>query len=210
MANIKRLIPFGMMPGSWGLKGKTRQRAQAEYELMGEELDVALAKINLSGEELAVALEEISHKYNHQTFSEKERNIATITIHNETALAIKLLELDFNDGLVTEMEFNKKTATLQGEPWVNVIDMKLNQAKPGEGNFELDWNDIFIEYLAEAGYVSPNPEEVVDMWFSELCKNVALEAYDGVGDFSERVEEDRDGLTKTKKTKLADGKREFK
>jgi hypothetical protein len=39
-------LPFGWMPGHWGLKGKTRLRAQAEYELSGMELDLRLAEID--------------------------------------------------------------------------------------------------------------------------------------------------------------------
>ena len=38
-------LRFGLMPGHWGLKGKTREIAKAEYELSGYELDIALLEI---------------------------------------------------------------------------------------------------------------------------------------------------------------------
>ena len=46
MSSKKPLIPFAWMPGSWGLRGKTREIAQAEYELSGEELELRLLEIN--------------------------------------------------------------------------------------------------------------------------------------------------------------------
>ena len=42
----KSKLPFGMMPASWGLKGKSRAIAEAEYYYDGEDLEKALAVIN--------------------------------------------------------------------------------------------------------------------------------------------------------------------
>ena len=39
-------IPFGLLPGSWGLTGKTRKIAEAEYYYSGYQLEVELALIN--------------------------------------------------------------------------------------------------------------------------------------------------------------------
>ena len=36
----KTKLPFSMMPASWGLKGKTRAIAEAEYYYDGEELEI--------------------------------------------------------------------------------------------------------------------------------------------------------------------------
>ena len=38
-------IPFSWLPASWGLKGKSRELAEAEYYLTGYELDIAKARI---------------------------------------------------------------------------------------------------------------------------------------------------------------------
>ena len=42
----KTKVPFGMMPASWGLKGKTRAIAEAEYYYEGNELEEILATLN--------------------------------------------------------------------------------------------------------------------------------------------------------------------
>jgi len=43
------------------------------------------------------------------------------------------------------------------------------------GFFELDWNEYFVLQLRTAGYSGTTEEEVVDQWFSELCRNVGAE-----------------------------------
>ena len=68
----------------------------------------------------------------------------------------------------------KTYATKKGEPWVNVLDMKVNDDNIRNGFFELDWNDLFIEQLLSNGYGSEGdvPEEVVDRWFKDIVYNM--------------------------------------
>jgi hypothetical protein len=67
--------------------------------------------------------------------------------------------------------------TRKKEPWVNVIDIKVNEENVRNGFFELDWNEYFIAQLIEAGYgVDNDPEEeIVDRWFRDIVHNM-LEA----------------------------------
>ena len=37
---------------------------------------------------------------------------------------------------------------------------------------ELEWNKPFIEFLRKHNYSGVNDEEVVDKWFTDLCKNI--------------------------------------
>lgn len=64
----------------------------------------------------------------------------------------------------------KSYATRKGEPWVSVLDVKINKDNIRNGFFELDWNDIFIKELIQNGYgVDNDPqEEVVDRWFRDI------------------------------------------
>jgi len=61
-------------------------------------------------------------------------------------------------------------------PWVKVIEVHFDPKDPTKGYFELDWNDKFVNMLGEAGYAGPNPEAIVDLWFNDLCRSVAMEA----------------------------------
>lgn len=71
----------------------------------------------------------------------------------------------------------KERATRKKEPWVGVLDTKINPDNPRNGFFELDWNEYFVLQLKQAGYgFDADPEEeIVDRWFRDLCRDVASE-----------------------------------
>ena len=71
----------------------------------------------------------------------------------------------------------KAYATKKKEPWVNVLDMKVNEDNIRNGFFELDWNKYFIEELLTAGYGSEGDveEEIVDRWFKDIVYNMLQE-----------------------------------
>lgn len=75
----------------------------------------------------------------------------------------------------------KDLATERGEPYVAVISMDIDPENVQNGAFELDWNDKFIANLIRAGY-QMNPKdtdaEIVDRWFTAVCRNVVLETYE--------------------------------
>jgi hypothetical protein len=61
------------------------------------------------------------------------------------------------------------------EPWVDVIEVKLDVDNPSNGYFELDWNAPFVAMLRENGYEGNEDETIVDKWFSDLCKTIVRE-----------------------------------
>ena len=71
----------------------------------------------------------------------------------------------------------KERATKKGEPWVAVLDTKVNKENVRNGFFELDWNEYFITELMKAGYgFDGDPEEeIVDRWFRDLARNMLAE-----------------------------------
>ena len=71
----------------------------------------------------------------------------------------------------------KERATENGEAWVAVLDTKVNPDNPRNGFFELDWNDLFIVQLQQAGYGADGDpaEEIVDRWFRDLARNMLVE-----------------------------------
>ena len=69
----------------------------------------------------------------------------------------------------------KDLATQNKEPWVCVLNTHVNKENIRNGFFELDWNEYFVLQLRSAGYRGESDEEIVNQWFTELCKNVAAE-----------------------------------
>jgi hypothetical protein len=93
----------------------------------------------------------------------------------------------------------KERATANKEPWVAVLNTHVNKENIKNGFFELDWNEYFVLQLKNAGYKGKTDEEIVDQWFSELCRNVGAD---------EGVSMDRRGSGYIDVNSLGDGRSE--
>jgi hypothetical protein len=71
----------------------------------------------------------------------------------------------------------KERANRKGEPWVSVLDTHVNKDNIRNGFFELDWNELFVLQLKQAGYgFDGDPdEEIVDRWFRDIVRNMLSE-----------------------------------
>jgi len=72
----------------------------------------------------------------------------------------------------------RQIADAKGEPWVSVVNVELDPDNIGNGAFELDWNEKFITNLVRAGYKGKTDSDMVDQWFSDVCRNVLAENYE--------------------------------
>ena len=94
----------------------------------------------------------------------------------------------------------KDIATKKGEPYIEVISLDLDPNNPGNGAFELDWNDEFLKRLWKAGYKDENEHDVIDRWFQDVCRNIVLETY----------EKEQAMVTRNEPNDLGDGRTEYK
>lgn len=78
---------------------------------------------------------------------------------------------------LTPAEIAKAAATANGEPWVTVVSLDMDMDNVGAGSFNLDWNDIFVARLVKAGYRGADDVQIVDQWFTDLARNIALETF---------------------------------
>jgi len=207
-------LPFEWMPGSWGLKGKTREIAKAEYELRGYELEEKLLKIT-EFEHLDTGEYErkmLDLRYKHKKIEEQDYHRAlTKLIKDEGQRSLAELELDFREGKIKELEYSKKLATIKKEPWVNVVNMDFSRNTSLEGSFELDWNEHFVAKLEAEGYTGPTPDNVVNQWFMELCRNIAMEEFDGTGNFTADSEANLETMKRWNSSEsLAKGRKGYK
>jgi hypothetical protein len=89
----------------------------------------------------------------------------------------------------------KELATEKGEAYVNIISMDIDPNGMGMGSFELDWNAKFIADLVRHGYMmdqNDTDSDIVDRWFTNVCRNVVLETYEQYEAMSNRVVKTRD------------------
>lgn len=72
----------------------------------------------------------------------------------------------------------KNIATEAGQPYIAVIKFDIDGKNITEGEIELDWNDLFVDRLKSQGYVGQSPEDIVDQWFQDVCRHIALETFE--------------------------------
>lgn len=98
-------------------------------------------------------------------------------IKDMAGITAKEKELEEQEMALLKKKDPKAYATRRKEPWVNVLDVKVNKENVRNGFFELDWNEYFIKQLIEAGYgVENDPEEeIVDRWFRDIVYNMLQE-----------------------------------
>lgn len=109
-------------------------------------------------------------------WSKKVRDLTGITAREE-ALEAERKRLEEAELALLEKTDPKEYATRKKEPWVNVLDMQVNEENIRNGFFELDWNDLFIKELVKNGYgeEADPQEEVVDRWFRDIVYNMLAE-----------------------------------
>lgn len=193
----KKIIPFSWWPYTWGTAGKTREIMRVEYEIPAGPLqDLKLLDLNKEDydkDTYTTKKWDIELKYGHINEQTYHDNLITL-IKDEKQKALAALEIDHRKGKVNDLEYEKQLATLQGEPWINCLSMDFGGKTALEGSFELDWNEQFVEKLKEAGYSGPTPDNIVNQWFMEVCRNVAMEEFDGTGDFTADSEANLDAV----------------
>ena len=89
----------------------------------------------------------------------------------------------------------KQIATEKGEPYINIVSMDIDPENIGNGAFELDWNDKFVADLIRHGYqqdARDTDADIVDRWFTAVCRNVVLETYEQYEAMNHRVVKSRD------------------
>ena len=117
---------------------------------------------------------------------------------DEKAKAKKSADLDLRYGKINKDERDKQIATADDEPYIKVLQVHFDQKQPNVGSFELDWNEEFIKHLWKAGYKDDNEHDTVDRWFTNLCRNIALETWE------------KEQAMVTQKNDLGDGRTEYK
>ena len=128
-----------------------------------------------------------------KTPEERDRAKAE-SIENELDRTIAIAKVDKKYNKISQQEFEKRIATANEEPYVRVVSLEIDEKSPGSGFFELDFNEHFVEYLANSGYEGVEPEQIVDNWFNDLCQNIVMEGL-----------EDEDGTAKSFMTDSKEG-----
>ena len=148
----KKLIPFKLLPASWGLSGKSRAIAEAEYYFTGKELEMRLAEINSSNEQDA-ELQKLEIKLTHGDITDSEYQQQRATIKQEPWVDVKnvdvntddpkqgFMELDWNDEFVKmlmDSGYNGKSDEDIVNKWFNDVCRTVLLQEQADMDFGLE------------------------------------------------------------------------
>ena len=177
----KPLIPFGWLPGSWGLKGRTRAIAEAEYNYSGKELELRLAEIHSDDStEQELKKNQVRLKYGEITPS--EHDLAQVEIHHSeknNQYLSAVLEVRRQHGLISEYEYQRGLLELQPssvETAVQLLDIELKDGRISQHDYDRRVADIKNEPWMSMPRVSWDPVNPSKTFF-ELDYNDAFLDY---------------------------------
>lgn len=209
MGKIHRTIPFSVWPANWGLTGKRREEALAEYYFDGEDLERKLLDIRQSdkdSEEYKLASLKLDWQYGKLEDEEYDRAILETKFNDTESDEYMLaeLEIDLKYGHITETDKERICASIKGEPWFKIIGGEhVNNGPNATMAFELDWNDEFVRDLEKQGWTAATDDQIVNLWFEEACRQMLL---------MEPLDEDIDEIqstSRTRKNRSDDGRAEY-
>lgn len=180
-------IPFGWLPGHWGLKGPVREEAKIYYEISDpKERELALIELkykNLNDEKSLKnkKLEILNVRKKYNEVDDFEYEIQKVELVNDTKEKIEeeKNEILFKYEKISELEYERNRANIRKEPWIKIVSEFLFDfnSVPKLG-FKFEWNDYFIKYLESNGYRGFNEESIVEKWFNDIVKNNILNDFE--------------------------------
>jgi hypothetical protein len=135
-----RAIPFDIQPGSWGLKGKSRAKAEAEYYYEGEALELRMADIDYPDEtDRKIAKLEVAKKYERISDENYDRQMAELTLTGDD-LKLALIDVDVRYGRLTEYEASKMAIVIDNpedtpERQIKLLTLDLEHKRISEHSY---------------------------------------------------------------------------
>jgi hypothetical protein len=142
-------------------------------KLSDYEYDVETVKLG-GGDNVDLELNKVELKHGKMSQYDYDIALAKSTLDG-LELDLQLLKVEHDHNRLSDREFEKQRATLKNEPYVHMVELGVDDAPTKGGYFELDWNDVFIQQLTEAGYTGRSDEDLVNKWFNTLCRQVILD-----------------------------------
>jgi hypothetical protein len=186
---------FDEAEARYNLTGAELARRLAEINLSGVDLEYRLldidfehglineydyqrsvANLSLEGNELLLRLADIDKEFGKiDSYEWMREHILIQTSDDEQK--IELIKLDIETGRIDKREGEKAMADLLGEPWVSIVEEGLDPTQGPSGfYFVFDWNNHWIELLRQHGYEGDTEDEMMERWFTDVCRNEVMQS----------------------------------
>lgn len=168
----KPIIPFGWLPGHWGLRGDTRELARIDYEHDDQyQRETKKAAIMLNGDTLRRELMDIDLR--HHKIDQRDYDMRMVEfLDDEKQKTLRTLEILRDNDEITELEYEKEVASVECRPWFH-FDVDYVS---GELELSVDWNSEYIEFLRSVGYGSESSateDDVIDEYVRDFGRKLS-------------------------------------
>lgn len=119
-------IPFNLLPASWGLRGKSREIAEAEYYLSGKELELKLAEIQEDDHvQRELRILKIQNKYGELNNLDLALKIVELTETDQITKQSKILTVKHEHGLISDYDLDVELAKILFEKDSKELSLEL-------------------------------------------------------------------------------------
>jgi hypothetical protein len=134
------------------------------------------ANLSLDGSELHKRLADIDKQFGKiDEYEWMKQHIAADLTGEDQEIEIVKLDIEFKK--IDKREGEKKIANILKEPWVSIVEEGLDPAAGPSGFFFVfDWNEHWIELLKKHGYEGDTDDEMMERWFTDVCRNEVMQS----------------------------------
>jgi hypothetical protein len=183
-------------------------------KINAEELDYEVLEHQHANKEAeAYIKDKLTLDIKHKKITEFQRDETLLRLrfedHESKDFLLAMLDLQLKHGAIKEYQWEKETATLNEEPWFNVIGADQRGTTNGQQlAIELDWNEYFPRFLESKGWSGPTDDAIVDAWFTEAMYQMVQP---DLTPEQMQAMEDEDYIPRrgTQRTKRDDGRSEY-
>jgi len=184
------LIPFGFWPGSWGLKGKTREIARAEYELEQRDLEEKLLEINYGDDLDTLALKKLDLRLKFSEIDQYYYDCAVVklTEPDPEKQEIAMLDINLKHNKISQYDYDMKLVTLtktdETQQALALLDADFKHEKITQLEYDRKRADILKEPWVSMPVINWDPAVSSRTYFQldyndYFYKHLLANGYDG-------------------------------
>lgn len=188
----KRIIPFRFLPAAWGLEGKSRKIAEAEYNLSGRSLELELIKIDYDYEDCPdsrIGEARVNYKYGMINEDELELIYALNSFDKDPCERTDIMQLEamLKNNKITEKEHDYGVAKYREDNGQTMLAVQHKHGEISDNDFGKAMANIRGEpwVIYNEIEVSKENGDIISFeldWNDKFIELIRLEGHDGASD----------------------------
>lgn len=173
-ADIMFLTEYTREEAKLEILRNAKELPDAEYEL--KTLKNRLNHNKISDKEYQTEVLNVKFKYH--LITEKEKEYSQVELMEDGVDKDRAsLDYVFKYHEITQDEYEKEIATLDGEPWFD-FDIDYNE-ETRSVDLSFNYNEIFWKKLKDEGHPGSNEDEIIENFIRDWGRKLASDEYEG-------------------------------